>query len=109
MSRRNEVEVTDVQVSEELPKFETHPVVAIPSEQLTPEILDTLNKLLTTGMFHLYARVGRVKVKVKSVYFNSHDSNYLDLLPVDETNDVRVCALWNTEFTCFVGVRNWLW
>lgn len=106
---RHQVEVTDVQVEEELPKMETMPVPAVFNEQLTQEILETVNKLLSTGMFHLYARVGRVKVKVKTIYFNAHDRNYLDLIPIDENDDVRVCALWNTEFTCFVGVRNWLW
>jgi len=108
------METRTEQISEEIPNMETSEVAIALSDgpgqgHVDKEVLDSINELLKTGMFHIFAKLGIVTVKVRALYLNTFDHNYVDLLIADELEDVKISMLWSVKLVAYVGHRRWLW
>jgi len=108
------MEIREEQIVENLPKLDTveTPVAFLegPGQgHVSQDILDDMNKLLSTGLFHVYVKVGHVTVKVRALYLNEHDHNYVDLMVADELEAIKISMLWSVGLVAYVGPRRWLW
>jgi len=108
------METRTEQISGEIAKLETSEVAIALSDgpgqgHVDKEVLDTINELLKTGMFHIFAKMGIVTVKVRGLYLNPHDHNYVDLMIADELEDIKISMLWSVKLVAYVGHRRWLW
>ena len=82
--------------------------VSLPPQNDTAPFAD-INRLLATGQFHLFIKIGRVFVKIREVHLNEVNTEYLTVLIDDEKDSVWVTVPWYLEYQAYFGKRKFLW
>lgn len=81
----------------------------LPAQSGGSNTVTLLNELLTRPSFHIFVKIARVYVKVKTIAIDPHDSQYLVLTVVDDKQDIEINVPWNIEFSTYLGVRKFIW
>lgn len=67
------------------------------------------NALLAQGSKHLFVKIGHVRLKIRAIYVNQADPEYLSLLIDDEKDEVCLIVPRYWRFEVAYGNQRFLW
>lgn len=85
------------------------PGIGKPTVQEMASFFEQENRLLTCGSKHLFVKIGHVRLKIRAMYVNQANPEYLSLLIDDEKDEVCLIVPAYWRFEVAYGNQKFLW